>query len=222
VPATQHITASITISGQQDIAITSHDRGTGSYISVITGLVMVTMFDIAAARTYTGAWLAPHILDFAQLLPSDGTTQWRNQRDAESVRLIPTAADGPALSVEAHGSDDVKRNFARDRQVMLVKVGGILWTVADVEAYRSMTEAYTRVAQLAEVVLRTAKPPPGNRHSRVPASPQKRAPGLDRRPVEKRGGRAGLPTAVSAPSPGRRAAAPRRGHLPAVVHTPAK
>ena len=123
IPATQHVTAAITISGQQDIAITSHDRGSGSYVSVITGLVMVTMFDLAAARTYTGAWLAPHLLDLAQLLPSDGSTHWRNQPDAASARPVPTAADGAALSIQAHGSDDVKRNFDRNRQVMLVRVG---------------------------------------------------------------------------------------------------
>lgn len=159
MPATQHITASITISGQQDITLTSHDRGAGSYIAVTTGLVMITMFDIAAARTYSGAWLAPHMLDFAALLPSDGSTDWRNQRDAALVRPVPTAATGPALSIEARGADRVDRNFDRGEQVMLVKVGGILWTVNDVQAYRSMTEAYTRVAELAEVVLRRpAKP----------------------------------------------------------------
>lgn len=57
--AAQRITASVSITGQQHIVITSHDRGSGSYISVSTGLVMVTMFDTAAALTYTGAWLAP-------------------------------------------------------------------------------------------------------------------------------------------------------------------
>ena len=158
MPATQRITAAITISGQQDIAINSHDRGSGSYLSVVTGLVMVTMFDLAAAHTYTAAWLAPHMLDFARLLPSDGSTQWRNERDAQSLRPVTTAADGPALSVEARGSDDVQRNFDRNRAVMLVKIGGIVWTVTDLEAYRSMTKAYTRVANLAEVVLRPATP----------------------------------------------------------------
>ena len=159
VPAAQHITAAIAISGQQDITISSHDRGAGSYLAVTTGLVMVTMFDHAAARTYSGAWLAPHMLDFARLLPSDGTTDWRNQRDAAAAHLYPTAATGPALSIEARGSDRVDRNFDRGEQVMLVKVGGVLWTVSDVEAYRSMTEAYTRVSKLAEVVLRRpAKP----------------------------------------------------------------
>ena len=153
VSATQHITAAITISGQQDITLTSHDRGAGSYIAVTTGLVMVTMFDLPAARTYSGAWLAPHLLDFAALLPSDGSTDWRNDRDAASIRPVPTAAAGPALSVQAHGSDRVDRNFDRRSQTMLVKVGDILWTVADVEAYRSMKQAYTRVAKLAEAVL---------------------------------------------------------------------
>lgn len=145
MPATQRITAAITISGQQHIAISSHDRGSGSYISVVTGLVMVTMFDLAAARTYTSAWLAPHMLDFAALLPSDGSTNWHNQRDAASIRPV-TAVDGPALSIQAHGSDKVDRNFDRNQQVMLVKIGGLLWTVADVEAYLSMTKAYARVA----------------------------------------------------------------------------
>ena len=158
MPATQRITAAITISGQQHIEIDSHDRGSGSYISVITGLVMITMFDLAAARTYTAAWLAPHMLDFAALLSSDGTTTWRNQRDAASVRTAPTAADGPALSVKAHGADDVKRNFDRNRDVMLVKIGGLVWTVTDVEAYLSMTKAYARVAKLADVVLHPATP----------------------------------------------------------------
>ena len=158
VPASQHITAAITITGQQHIAISSHDRGSGSYISVTTGLVMVTMFDLAAAHAYISAWLAPHMLDFAQLLPSDGSTEWRNQRDAQSIRPVPTAAVGPALSVKAHGADDVKRNFDRNRDVMLVKIGGLLWTVTDVEAYLSMTKAYARVAKLAEVVLHPATP----------------------------------------------------------------
>ena len=158
VPASQHITAAITITGQQHIAISSHDRGSGSYISVTTGLVMVTMFDLAAARTYTGAWLAPHMLDFAKLLPSDGSTQWRSQRDGESIRPVSTAATGPAVSVRAHGSDSVERNFDRNRRVMLAKVGDLLWTVTDLEAYRSMTEAYARVAKLAEVVLRPPRP----------------------------------------------------------------
>ena len=158
MPASQHITASITITGQQHIAISSYDRGAGSYISVVTGLVMVTMFDLSAAATYTGAWLAPHMLDFAQLLPSDGSTEWRNQRDAESIRPVSTAATGPALSVRAHGVDEVKRNFDRKREVMLVKIGDVVWTVTDVQAYRSMVEAYGRVATLAEVVLRPARP----------------------------------------------------------------
>ena len=158
MPASQHITASITITGQQHIAISSYDRGTGSYISVTTGLVMITMFDLAAAAAYTGAWLAPHMLDFAKLLPSDGSTDWRNQRDAESVRPVLTGATGPALSVRAHGVDEVKRNFDRNREVMLVKIGDLVWTVTDLEAYRSMVEAYGRVAKLAEVALRPPRP----------------------------------------------------------------
>lgn len=158
MPASQHITASITITGQQHIAISSYDRGAGSYISVTTGLVMVTMFDLAAARTYTGAWLAPHMLDFAKLLPSDGSTDWRNQRDAESIRPVLTAATGPAVSVRAHGLDNVERNFDRNRQVMLAKIGDLIWTLTDLEAYRSMTQAYGRVAKLAEVVLSPPRP----------------------------------------------------------------
>lgn len=52
----------------------------------------------------------------------------------------------------------VKRNFDRNRQVMLVKIGDLVWTVTDVQAYRSMVEAYDRVAKLAEVVLRASRP----------------------------------------------------------------
>ncbi len=55
VSATQTIAANIRISGEQDVSIRSNDAGRGSHITVITGLVMVTLFDQEAARTYCGA-----------------------------------------------------------------------------------------------------------------------------------------------------------------------
>ncbi len=47
--ADQLITASIRIAGRRPIKITSSTAGIGSYICVVTGLVMVNLFDHAAA-----------------------------------------------------------------------------------------------------------------------------------------------------------------------------
>ena len=216
MPASQHITASVTISGQQHIEIDSHDRGSGSYISVITGLVMVTMFDLSAAHTYTAAWLAPHMLDFAALLPSDGTTTWRNQRDAASVRTAPTAADGPALSVKAHGADDVKRNFDRNRE-----------RHARQNRRSPMDRRRRRGLPIHDEGIRTGRKTgrggaaPGHTNPLtpraaagwpVPTRTATRLPG----PHPNRGGRAGLTTAVRSP----RSKSPRSARPPTTKWSP--
>ncbi len=49
VSISQSIAATVTITGRQDVTITATEVGQGSHISVIAGIVMVILYDIASA-----------------------------------------------------------------------------------------------------------------------------------------------------------------------------
>jgi len=58
----QHILAGIIIAGHQHVGIDTHGGGTGAAGSHLTATfgqqLMITLYDMAAATTYTQAWLA--------------------------------------------------------------------------------------------------------------------------------------------------------------------
>jgi hypothetical protein len=165
VSTSQSIAATVTITGRQEVTIRATQAGQGSHISVLTGIVMITLFDVLAAMTYCAAWLHP--VDLAGRLPqfSHGDiAQPRREAMAKGQRAhsgetAKTPAAGPSLLVEARGTDDVKHGYDMNTSRMLVKVGNVTWTVTDAPAYISMRDAYIKVDQLARIVLPKAHNP---------------------------------------------------------------
>ena len=148
--ATQSITVKIEINGPQHTVISSTDSGEGAHISVVTGLVMVTLYDLRAARAYTDAWTHP--VDIAALLPAERGLLLPPGKGPNRIRNA-MAATGPGILIEAHGSDQVHHGYDRKQRHLLIQVGTLTWIVSDTQAYESMRNAYRRVHQLAQVVL---------------------------------------------------------------------
>ena len=147
--ATQTVTVKIEISGPQTTTITTTDAGHGGHISVVTGLVMVTLYDRAAADTYTGAWTHP--VDIARLLPTQ-TNPLLPANSTSRIRNAMTAA-GPGILIEARGSDHVKHGYDGRQKHMIVQIGTLTWIVSDAQAYQTMANTYRRVHQLAQLIL---------------------------------------------------------------------
>lgn len=155
---TQNVAASIEISRAQATKITSTDltdAGEGSYITVITGVVMITLFDLAAAMTYREAWTHP--VDIVGLLPNIAAAAPRPANKPyghrDRTHQLPTIKPGPSILIQAHGTDRIKFGYDRRENSLLVRIGAVTWTVRDHQAYTSMTNAFTRAHTLAEIIM---------------------------------------------------------------------
>src|SRR6476469_7280414 len=101
----QRIQAVVEVGGDVRVDITAHGGGrgaAGSYITAVFGVqVMVTMFDLAAARAYVRGWLDPADEWVFEKLP----------QMAEASVFARPEVRGPGVTVRAHGADDPRVQF---------------------------------------------------------------------------------------------------------------
>ena len=143
----QHILAGIIIAGHQHVGIDTHGTGAaGSHITATFGeQLMITLYDMAAATTYTQAWLADeHQWVFAGL-------------PVEVPTIHGQGSIGPALSVRAHGDDERKSRYDSVSRTAIVRIGSLTWTVQDQVAADSMRETW-HIAELAPILLARQAP----------------------------------------------------------------
>ena len=141
----QHIIAAIRIAGRQPAEITTHGGGPGAEGSHITAAfgqqLMITMYDLAAAKAYIETWTADKYQWIFTHLPA----------------AVPTTTAqvnvGPALSVRANGHDTGTARYDSPSGTAIVRIGSLTWTIQDRAAADSMIEAWQYLADLAPVVL---------------------------------------------------------------------
>ena len=139
--AFQGIAATITICGEQDVAIDSHGTGgTGSYITVTTPNLMISVHTRGAARTYAQAWAEAR--ELALRLP-----------ETRNVQIPAMAARMPGVVVRAYGRDRFACTFNPSAGELWVRVGQLTWLVLDQSAFRSVDAAWSRVEALNPIVL---------------------------------------------------------------------
>lgn len=143
----QRVQAVVEVGGDVQVDITTHGGGrgaAGSYITAVFGVqVMVTMFDLAAARAYAAGWLDP----------ADEWVFERLPQLAEASMVARPETRGPAVTVRAHGADDHRVQFDQPARVARVRVGGVTWQVLDRAAADPIREGWRQVSRLAPVVF---------------------------------------------------------------------
>ena len=143
----QRIQAVVEVGGDVQVDITTHGGGrgaAGSYITAVFGVqVMVTMFDLAAARAYVRGWLDP----------ADEWVFGKLPQMAEASVVARPEVRGPAVTVRAHGADEHRVQFDQPGRSARVRIGGLTWLVLDRAAADPIREAWRQVGRLAPVVF---------------------------------------------------------------------
>jgi hypothetical protein len=143
----QRVQAVVEVGGDVQVDITTHGGGrgaAGSYITAVFGVqVMVTMFDLAAARAYVRGWLDPADEWVFEKLP---------QMAEVSVVGRPEVR-GAGVTVRAHGVDDHRVQFDQPGRSARVRIGGLTWQVLDRAAADSIREGWRQVGRLALVMF---------------------------------------------------------------------
>lgn len=139
---TQHVTATLSLVGRQDVTVDSHgtDAGPGSHITVAFAGVILWLFDRQAVRAYHHVWSKTAARVYAASLPAT--------RDLE---VTPVGQFAPTVAVRATAEDhpDVQPRG----NCLIVKMGHISWAVYDRAAFDHQVATWERLVQLADLVL---------------------------------------------------------------------
>lgn len=136
----QHITATIALAGRQQSCLSSHgEGGPGSTIQVADLGVLITLYDRRAVKRYATLWNESAARVYADALP------------VERPLAVPAGSSAVTIAVRAHAAHSASITPGPD--CLLVSIGSLRWAVYDQTAYRSQIELWTRVTQLAELVL---------------------------------------------------------------------
>jgi len=117
-------------------------RRRGSYISLSTPHVMVTVHDTRAMQTYATIWA--DMKGDATFLPA--------QRPVDIEKLAHVM---PGLVITAYGKDQTRGIYRPDRREIAIRVGYVTWIVTDNQAYDSMANAWEAAQQMSHLVLPT-------------------------------------------------------------------
>ena len=128
--ALQAVTMTVIASGPQSVdVLTEGPGGAGSYISVVTPNVMITVHDLQAMRTYSNVWTDTRAA--ALHLPTHRVVTVEN-----------AARRMPGLVIAAHGQDRAFGMHRVSRNDIAIRIGYVTWILTDALAFRSMTEAW--------------------------------------------------------------------------------
>ena len=148
----QHITATVTLSGRQRVRIESHgvqawNTGRdGSHLAVGFAGVLLWFFDRRAVERYASAWTT--------LVPA---TLGRNLPAERSLQVELVARHPITLAARAHHLDRIERS--RRDEALVITTGHLNWAVVDGDAFYDQIELWERVRTLSEVVLPEAYVP---------------------------------------------------------------
>ena len=139
--AVQTVAVTIVASGLQAVSVyTQSPGGAGSYISVVTPNVMITLNDQQAMRTYSSIW-------------SDMRLAAQNLPKHRVVTIENAARRMPGLVIAAHGKDRTVGIHRAARNDIAIRIGYVTWIVTDGLAFRSMTEAWEHAQHTGEAFL---------------------------------------------------------------------
>ena len=139
----QTLAATVIVSGPQLIKIDTHGTGGhGSYISLSTPHVMVTVHDTRAMATYATIWA--DMKGDATFLPA--------QRPVDIEKLAHVM---PGLVITAYGKDQTRGVYRPDRREIAIRVGYVTWIVTDKQAYDAMANAWDTAQQMSHLVQPT-------------------------------------------------------------------
>jgi hypothetical protein len=137
----QTVAVTIVASGMQAVSVyTQSPGGAGSYISVVTPNVMVTLHDQQALRTYANAW-------------TDMRTAALHLPKHRVLTVEHSARRMPGLVIAAHGKDKTAGIHRVARNDIAIRIGYVTWILADNLAFRSMTEAWEHAQTAGERFL---------------------------------------------------------------------
>lgn len=140
---TQHITATVSLVGEEPVTLDTHGTGgAGSHITVTVGSVAVWLHDRRAADCYCDAWLDGVAAEASVYLPAT------NHFDVPQ-----RAAAYPVLAIHADGWDRHAATYNPTRRELIVTVGYVTWVIFDRVAYGIQAEAWRRIHDLSGLVL---------------------------------------------------------------------
>ena len=140
---TQFIAVNLLVSGDQHTRVDSHGvQGPGSYITVATPDVLLTVHDAKAVAAYAGAWT-----------DAVGSAIYLPEHRPVLRRKVEKAARHPGIVIAAHGGDNVETVYVPHIRQLIIRIGYVTWAVVDGAAYESMAAAWITVSKLAEVIF---------------------------------------------------------------------
>lgn len=137
----QTIAATVVVSGPQIVSVDSHGAGgQGSYVSVSTPDIMITVHDRRAMKVYAGVWST--FAYAATLLPQSrpALTEQRAERN-------------PGIVVAAFGQDDARGVYRPDQRDLRIRLGYLTWVVRDMKAFADLAGQWEVARQLGEIIL---------------------------------------------------------------------
>lgn len=136
----QHITATISLAGAQHPVLSSHgDGGPGSTVQIADLGVLITLYDRLAVKRYATLWNEAAGRVYANALPL--------QRDL----TLPKGASTITLAIRARSAHTATITPGPD--CVVVTIGSVHWAVYDQLAFRGQVDLWTKVTQLADLVL---------------------------------------------------------------------
>ena len=162
----QTVAVTIIASGLQAVSVyTQSPGGAGSYLTVVTPNVMITVHDQQALRTYSSVW-------------TDMRTAALHLPKHRVVTVENAARRMPGLVIAAHGKDKTVGIHHVARNDIAIRIGYLTWILTDILAFRSMTEAWehARIAGESFLPVSVTETADTNRRRIFPATPPHNTP----------------------------------------------
>ncbi len=138
---TQHVTATLSLVGRQEVTIDSHDSdGPGSHITVAFAGVILWFYDLPSVQAYRRVWTETAARIYAASLPA-----------TRDLAVTPVGQFAPTVGVRAAAGDAPDVQPRGD--CLIVKMGHITWAVYDRAAFDHQVTTWQRVGQLADLIL---------------------------------------------------------------------
>lgn len=181
LPRSTGETVGVTVvaSGPQAVTVYAAGTGPGAHIAVVTPHVMVTVHDRQALQTYSSIW-------------SDMRSETLHLPQHRVVTIDQAAQRMPGLVIVAHGRDRAVGIRRAARNDIAIRIGYVTWILADILAFRSMTEAWEHAHDAGLTHLpKTSAPPkvqgehPTARQRIFPTAPSPEVPAPKERKLTK-------------------------------------
>jgi hypothetical protein len=134
----QAVTVTVIASGPQAVDVfTEGSGGAGSYITIVTTNVMITVHDMQPMRTYSDVW-------------TDMRTAAVHLPTHRVIAVENAARRMPGLVIAAHGQDRTFGLHRVARNDIAIRIGYVTWILTDTLAFRSMAGAWEHALTAGE------------------------------------------------------------------------